>query len=94
MKWEKYDPTWIIQFVKEHRQEESWLVEALSECTQCLRESKAYLYFVDPGSPSHSNPAWQFKRNILLEHPREGTLILDILQGNKVGGIEFLARLK
>jgi hypothetical protein len=94
MKWEAYDPTWIIQFVEEHFREELWLVDALSVCTRCLRESKAYLYFVNPDEPNTPNSAWQFDRNIILEHPREGTLILDILQGHRVGGIEFLARLK
>jgi len=36
---------------------------------------------------------WQIRENLLLESPAEGTLALDILRGDRVGGVEFLDRL-
>jgi hypothetical protein len=50
-------------------------------------ESRAYVHFVDP------NADWQFVRNVILHCPTEGELVLDILTGNRVGGIEFVDRL-
>ena len=28
-----------------------------------------------------------------LRHPTEGNLVLDVLEGNRVGGVEFLSKL-
>jgi hypothetical protein len=41
-----------------------------------------------------SGSEWQFDHNVILTDETEGTLVLDILKGNRVGGIEFLKRLK
>jgi uncharacterized protein YuzE len=32
---------------------------------------------------------WQFNKNITLEHPEQGDLILDILKDGQIGGVEF-----
>ena len=50
------------------------------------------LYFVDPRRPNQPGSDWQFEENIILEHPTEGDLVLDILKGHRVGGVEFLGR--
>jgi hypothetical protein len=36
---------------------------------------------------------WQFDENIILEDLERGDLVLDILTGQRVGGVEFLAEL-
>ncbi len=52
-----------------------------------------YIHFVDSTAPNKPGSQWQFERNILLYDKREGDLVLDILEGNRVGGVEFLKRL-
>ena len=57
-------------------------------------ESKAYIHFVKPENPNQLNSEWQFQENLILESKIYGTLILDILTENRIGGIEFLNRVK
>jgi hypothetical protein len=65
----------------------------LSACKAARQESLAYIYFIDPTSPNEPGSGWQFQTNLMLEHPTEGDLVLDVLEGNRIGGVEFLARL-
>lgn len=88
MKWKPYDPTWLAELVKKQRADEPWLPDALAKCTLYSEDSRAYYRFIDS-----SSPAWKFERNIVLHHKREGEIVLDILQGDRVGGVEFLKRL-
>ena len=53
-------------------------------------ESKAYYKFVDSTSANKPGSKWQFKENIILEHPKYKTIVLDILQDDQLGGIEFI----
>ena len=50
-------------------------------------------HFVNPTNPDEPESEWQVQTNFELQHPTEGDLVLDILEGNRVGGVEFLARL-
>jgi hypothetical protein len=70
------------------------IIKALSECTNGLKESRAYIYFVNGDNPNQPNSEWQFEENITLEDKINGTIILDILKGNRIGGMEFLKYLK
>jgi hypothetical protein len=91
--WKPYDPTWLVELAKAQLPEEAWLPAALAACTQVLRESEAYIHFVDPAHPDEPDSEWQFQTNLMLQHPTEGDLVLDILDRNRVGGIEFLGKL-
>ncbi len=93
MKWEPYDPSWLVDAAQEHVPEELWLPEALAQCTRCNWESPAYVHFVDPSCPNEEGSEWQFDINIIIEHETEGDLVLDILKDRRVGGVEFLNRL-
>jgi hypothetical protein len=93
MQWKTYDPGWLVAIARESRPDEPWLAEALARCTCAAEESRAYVYFVDPAHPNEPGSEWQLEENILLAHPREGDLVLDILRGLRVGGVEFLKRL-
>lgn len=93
MDWHPYDPTWLTLLVKALHPQEPWLAEALMTCTTAAAEGRAYLRFADPNSPNRLDSEWQFERSIMLEHPTEGTLVLDVLRGGRVGGVEFLNRL-
>lgn len=93
MNWEPYDPTWLVDLAQASCPDEPWLVAALQQCTRAARESRAYLHFVDPSNPNAPDSQWQFVGNVLLEHPTEGDIVLDILTNQRVGGVEFLKRL-
>lgn len=93
MDWKPYDPTWMVDLAREQSADEPWLTDALARCTRAMEDGRAYLYFVDPIAPNEPGSDWQFDKNLTLEHPREGTLVLDILTGRRVGGIEFISRL-
>ena len=93
VKWEPYKPGWLVELARTSHPEETRLPDALARCTSCRWRSRAYVRFVDASNPNRPGSEWQFEENIILEHPREGTLVLDILRGGRVGGVEFLARL-
>lgn len=86
MSWTPYDPSWLVALAREQCPGEAWLPAALERCTRAREDGRAYLYFeeFEPG---------EFERNLMLHHPHEGTLMLDVLRGGRVGGIEFLRRL-
>ena len=57
------------------------------------QESAAYIHFVNRADPDEPGSEWQEQTDIVLKHPTEGELVLDILEGNRVGGVEFVAKL-
>ena len=91
--WKPYDPTWLVELAKEQLPEEKWLPAALAACTMASQESAAYIHFVKPADSDEPSSEWQTQTDLTLEHPTEGELVLDILEGNRVGGVEFLAKL-
>lgn len=93
MNWKPYDPTWLVALAREQHPDLPWLADALEKCTRASWESRAYVHFVDPADANQPGSAWQFEENLVLEHPREGTIVLDVLRGQRVGGAEFLKRL-
>lgn len=93
MEWQSYDPAWLVQWVRASRPELPWLADALARCTRAAPGGRAYLYFVDPADANQPGSEWQWEENLILEHPAEGTLVLDLLEGRKVGGMERLRRL-
>ncbi|SDI64100.1 hypothetical protein [Winogradskyella thalassocola] len=89
-KQETFKINWIIELIKEQEPERTDLIEQLenSEIKEWFRQ--AYIRFVSGFRSNQPNSEWQFKENIELEHPTEGTIILDILKDGRIGGIEFL----
>lgn len=93
-KWETYNPQWIVDIAEEQIPDKTEIITALSKCVKAKSESKAYIYFVNGDNPNEPNSEWQFQENITLEDKKNGTIILDVLKGNKIGGVEFLKYLK
>ncbi len=89
-KWEPYNSQWLVDIAQKHIPDEPEIIAALSKCVKARVESKAYIYFVDPDNANQSNSEWQFEKNIVLEDKKHGTIVLDVLKGNKIGGVEFL----
>jgi hypothetical protein len=79
----------IIDFIKYKLPEESNLINNLEPIKHGKWERKAYYKFVDSTNANQFGSKWQFKKNIFLEHPKFKTLVLDILENDQLGGIEF-----
>lgn len=90
MRWEPFDPTRLVALAQAQRPNEPWLPEALSRCTVCFREGRAYLHFIDPNATQPSRDDLDFDRNIVLVDSEGGDVVLDVLTGHRVGGAEFL----
>lgn len=88
LRWEPYDPTWLVELARANEPGEPWLAETLARCSRGAWECDAYLYFIDP-----KDRAASFRENIVLESPTEGDLVLDVLTDRSVAGVEFLSRL-
>lgn len=93
-KWETYNPQWIVDIAKEQIPDKPEIILALSKCIKAKIESRAYIYFVNGDNSNEPNSEWQFEENIMLEDKKNGTIILDVLKGKKIGGVEFLKYLK
>lgn len=86
--WQPYNPEWLVALASAQQPNEVWLPAALRQCQQARPETPAYIHFVEP-----SSSAWKFERNVVLESEEHGTLVLDVLEGHMIGGLEFLNRL-
>lgn len=87
--WTTYDPSWIIALAQEQLPDETWLPAALARCTAAHRPTMAYVRFVSGANPNQPGSEWQFERNLILEHPEHGEVVLDVLRDGRIGGIEM-----
>jgi hypothetical protein len=92
LKWETYDPAWLVALAKEQYPDEPCFAEALARCTRRAEGCPSYMYFVDPKDVNQPGAEWQFDQNIMLESDAEGMLILDVLKDGRIGGVEFVTR--
>jgi hypothetical protein len=92
-RWIDYDPSWLVLEAAQRLPDRSEIQEALSRCQRAKWESNAYLYFEDASRPNKPGSSWEFDESVILESTSEGDLVLDLLKGNRVGGVEFLDRL-
>ena len=88
-----YDPSWLIDAAKSVQDTYPWLPEALGDCTRSIRSSRHYVHFISARRANKQGASWQFQENIALENTVNGDVMLDILSGNRVGGVEFIGRL-
>lgn len=87
---EMFNSQWIVELVKKQEPERLDIIEALEKCTKGKWESRAYIYFVSQKNANQKGAEWQFKENIVLEHKKIGTIVLDVLKDGRIGGIEFV----
>ncbi len=85
-----FDPQWLIALAKSQCPEEPWLPEALARCTSASYRG-IMIYFVSPRRPNMAGSAWQYDYSIELDHPEYGFILLDILKGQRIGAVEFVA---
>lgn len=79
----------IIDFIKLNLNNESKLISNLETFELGEWKSKAYYRFVDSENGNQLTSKWKFKDTIILEHPKHKTIVLDILENDHLGGIEF-----
>jgi hypothetical protein len=83
----------IINLVKKQHPDREDISEALKNCKGGFWGSKAYYQFIDSTHANKEGATWQFAENLILEDRKSGTIILDILTHNRIGGIEFLKKI-
>lgn len=94
IKWETYNPDWLVKIAEEKFPEETDIIDSIRKCITGFWRSPAYLYFVNPQNANEPESEWQFKDNIVIDDTEEGDIVLDILKDNRIGGIEFLKHVK
>lgn len=88
-----FDPRLLIDAANEQAPECPWLPDALARCGAGEWESRAYVGYVERQNPDQPGSDWQFQNNIVLHHVKFGMVIIDILIGNHIGGIELVDRI-
>jgi len=89
IKWEAYDPDWLVKIALEQIPIETEVINSIRKCRKGFWESRAYVYFVNPENANEPNAEWQFGQNLILKDKKKGEIVLDILKDNRLGGIEF-----
>lgn len=80
----------IIELVQKQEPDREDIIFALKNATGGKWEGKSYYVFVDTKNANKKGAEWQFKENIVLEDDALGTIVIDYLKDNRIGGIEFL----
>ena len=88
-----FHTTMLVEAVREQAPEFPWLAEALAKCGDGNWESRAYVGYVSRANPNQPGADWQFEANVVLQHEVLGMVVLDILKGDRLGGIEFVDRI-
>ncbi len=93
MEWKKFDSKRLVKLAEEQFPEESWLAESLAFCTEVADDGTGtYFYFTPRDAASNGKTEWEFQKNLSLRDPEFGELILDVLQNNRIGGIDFIEK--
>jgi hypothetical protein len=88
-----FDPQMLIDDARAQAPECPWLPDALARCGTGKWKSSAYLHYVSSIDPNRPNSQWQFKTSVVINHRTLGMVVIDILQGDRIGGIEFVDRI-
>lgn len=88
-KYIPYNPDWIIAVVESVAPERIDVIEMLRNCTMAYHRSAAYVQFIDVKNANQESAVWQFKECLRIDHPSHDTILIDILNDGKIGGIEF-----
>ena len=91
---EGFEPSMLLEVVREQAPEFPWLPDALMKCGRGEWESRAYVAYVSRSNPNQSGSDWQFQTNVVLAHHTLGMVVLDILKGDRLGGIEFVDKIE
>ncbi|MGO4773914.1 hypothetical protein ACEN2I_19930 [Flavobacterium sp. W22_SRS_FK3] len=79
----------LIKILEKEEPKNVNIINSLQNCNGGKWKNKAYYQFVNSENPNQLGSKWQFSNNLIIEHPERGTIIIDILKDNLIGGIEF-----
>ncbi len=88
-----FEPSQLVNVAMEQAPDFPWLPHALATCSAGQWRGSAYIAYVPSDRPNHPGSEWQFETCVVLEHETLGQVVVDILQGQRIGGIEFVDRL-
>ncbi|WP_426170781.1 hypothetical protein [Pseudoduganella sp. R-34] len=88
-----FTPQILAAIARVQAPEYPWLPHALEDCGAGAWESAAYVRYISAQNAHAAGAEWQFETNVVLEHPHFGTVIVDVLTGHRIGGLEFLSRI-
>lgn len=88
-----FDPQMLIDEARATAPQFPWLPVALSNCGAGEWESRAYVRYVSAVAPNRPESECEFIASVTIQHRLLGMVVIDILQGNRIGGIEFVERL-
>lgn len=89
----KIDPTALIEAVRKEHPSHKWLQDALRDLQDEKKTREYYIHYVDPQNANQPGSEWQFSHSIKIEESEYGEVIIDILKGNRIGGIELYGKL-
>jgi hypothetical protein len=87
MRAEPFDPSALVAAARLQHADKPWLADALARCTEVYPEGRAYLYAVRPSG------AVRVLETVTLHDRRLGTVVVDVLEGRRISGLEFLNKL-
>ena len=79
----------LIKIIEKEEPKNENLIKSLQNCIGGKWKSKAYYQFVNSENPNQEGSEWQFLENLIFEHDVIGTIIVDLLKDNRIGGLEF-----
>jgi hypothetical protein len=88
-----FEPAMLAAVARDQAPDFPWLGHALENSIAGEWESAAYVRFVSKQDANVPGAEWQFEKNVVLEHPDFGTVIVDVLTEQRLGGLEFLSRI-
>jgi hypothetical protein len=79
----------IIELIEQQEPTRQDIILGLLNCVGGQWRGRAYYQFVDSTNANQFGAEWQFEDSLVVEHPKKGTIIIDKLKDNRIGGIEF-----
>jgi len=91
---DRFEPAMLAAVARDQAPEFPWLSHALENCGAGTWESDVYVRYVSGRAANLPGAEWQFEKNVVLEHPDFGTVVVDVLTAHRLGGLEFLSRIQ
>jgi hypothetical protein len=90
---EGFDPRMLVDAARKQAPSYLWLPDALANCPKGNWRSRAYVHYVSSKNANQPGAEWQHDKCVTLTHDTLGTVIIDVLKGDRIGGIEFFDRI-
>ncbi|MEO0509991.1 MAG: hypothetical protein AAF065_09045 [Verrucomicrobiota bacterium] len=88
-----FDPKGLIEAAKKEHPSLEWLPHALLNLKEEKKRTEYYIHYVDPTNANQSGSEWQFSHTVEIKESEFGAVMIDILKGNQIGGIELYSKL-